>query len=48
MNTKPEQQEIYLQEGAGETPSDTSLPATQVIEDQNYEAEQNNAPRFIP
>ena len=48
MNTQPEQQEVHLQERAGETPTDTSLPAAQIIEDQNCEAEQNNAPRFIP
>jgi hypothetical protein len=50
MNTLPqsEQKEIYLQERAGETITDDSLPAAQVIEDQKNNAEQNNTPRFIP
>jgi hypothetical protein len=45
-----EPQEIHLQEGAAETLTDHSLPAAQVIEEQNNDADaaQNNAPRFIP
>jgi hypothetical protein len=45
---QPDPQEIYLQERAAETLTDNSLPAAEVIEDQNDEAEQNNAPRFVP
>ena len=45
---QPEPQEINLQERAVETLTDHSLPAAQVIEEQNNDAEQNNAPRFIP
>jgi len=37
-----------LQERAGETLTDNSLPAAQVIEEQNNDAERNNAPRFVP
>lgn len=50
MNPAPqlEPQEINLQERAVETLTDNSLPAAQVIEDQNNEAEQNSAPRFVP
>jgi hypothetical protein len=50
MNTmpQPEAQDINLQERAIEALSDHSLPAAQVIEDQNNDAEQNNSPRFIP
>ncbi len=52
MNTlpQPDQQEIHLQERAGETLTDDSLPAAQVIEEQNNDADatQNNAPRVIP
>jgi hypothetical protein len=50
MNTtsQPELQEIHLQERAAETITDQSLPAAQVIEDQNNDAEQNSAPRFVP
>jgi hypothetical protein len=52
MNTLPQsdQQEIHLQERAGETLTDDSLPAAQVIEEQKNDADatQNNAPRFIP
>ena len=43
-----EQQEVNLQERAIETRADNSLPAAQVIEDQNDDAERNSAPRFIP
>jgi len=48
--TQPEPQEINLQERAAETLTDHSLPATQVIEEQNNDtdATRNNAPRFIP
>jgi hypothetical protein len=45
---RPEPQETNLQERAVETLTDNSLPAAQVIEEQNNDAEQNNAPRFIP
>ena len=45
---QPEPQEINLQERAGETLTDNSLPAAQVIEEQNNDAERNNAPRFVP
>jgi len=50
MNTMPqtEPQEINLQERALEIPTDHSLPAAQVIEEQDIDAAQNNAPRFIP
>jgi hypothetical protein len=50
MNTMPkvEPQEINLQERALEMPTDHSLPAAQVIEEQDTDAAQNNAPRFIP
>ena len=52
MNPTPqsEPQEINLQERAFETLADHSLPAAQVIEEQNndVDAAQNNAPRFIP
>ena len=43
-----EPQETNLQERAIETLTDNSLPAAQVIEAQNQEAERNSAPRFIP
>lgn len=47
---QPDQQEIHLQERAGETLTDDSLPAAQVIEEQKNDADatQNNTPRFIP
>lgn len=47
---QPEPQEINLQERAVETLADNSLPAAQIIEDQNEEADasRNNSPRFIP
>ena len=49
MNTpQSESQEVNLQERAIETLTDNSLPAAQVIEDQNNDAERNYAPRFIP
>ena len=49
MNTPQfETPETNLQERPVETLSDNSLPAAQVIEEQNDEAEQNNAPRFVP
>ena len=52
MNTTPqlEPQEINLQERAAATLTDNSLPAAQVIEDQNEEADasQNTTPRFLP
>lgn len=43
-----EPQEINLQERDLETITDISLPAAQVIEEQDITAEQNPAPRFIP
>ena len=49
MNTPQfENPETNLQERPVETLSDNSLPAAQVIEEQKDEAEQNNAPRFVP
>ena len=45
---QPEPQETNLQERAVETLADNSLPAAQVIEEQNNDAERNNAPRFVP
>ena len=49
--SQPEPQEINLQERAVETLTDNSLPAAQVLEDQNNEtddAARNSAPRFVP
>ncbi len=48
LTPQPEPQEINLQEHAVETPSDNSLPAAQVIDDQSNDAEFNSAPRFVP
>ena len=50
MNTipQPQAQETNLQERDAEAFADHSLPAAQVIEEQNDDAEQNNSPRFIP
>ncbi len=51
MNTpEPESQEVNLQERAVETLTDNSLPAAQIIEDQNNEADaaQNSSPRYVP
>jgi hypothetical protein len=50
MNTmpQPEAQEINLQERAVEALTDDSLPAAQVIEEQNNDTEQSDSPRFIP
>ena len=45
---QPVAQEVNLQEHTFETPADHSLPAAQVIEEQNDTAELNSAPRFIP
>jgi len=47
---QPEPQETNLQERAVETLFDNSLPAAQIIEEQNNEVDvtRNNAPRFIP
>ncbi len=45
---EPELQEINLQERAVETLTDISLPAAQIIEEKNDEAELNSAPRFVP
>jgi hypothetical protein len=48
ITPQPEPQEVNLQERAVETLTDNSLPAAQVIEEQNNDAELNNAPRFVP
>ena len=51
MNPAPqpnELQEVHLQEADLKTLNDTSLPAGQVIAEQNEDAEENLAPRFIP
>ncbi|NOT06068.1 MAG: hypothetical protein HOP27_15855 [Anaerolineales bacterium] len=48
MNPEPEPQEVNLQERSVETLTDNSLPAAQIIEDQNDEAELNSAPRYLP
>ena len=52
MNTmsQPESQEINLQECTVEALTDDSLPAAQVIEEQNNDADatRNNMPCFIP
>lgn len=52
MDSMPqlEPQETNLQERALEILTDNSLPAAQIIEEQNNDADtaQNNAPRFIP
>jgi hypothetical protein len=46
--TKTEVQETNMQERTVQALADDSLPAAQVIEEQNPGAEQNNTPRFIP
>jgi hypothetical protein len=43
-----ELQEVHLQEADLKTINDTFLPAGQVIAEQNEEAEEHLAPRFIP
>ena len=43
-----ELQEVHLQEADIKALNETSLPAGQVIAEQNEEAEQPLAPRFIP
>ena len=43
-----EDQNLNMQERAIETLTDDSLPAAQVIEEQNKEADQNYTARFIP
>jgi len=43
-----ESQEANLQERPIKTLTDNSLPAAQIIHEQNEDAEQNHAPRFIP
>jgi hypothetical protein len=40
--------EVQLQEASMPTLNDTSLPAGQVIAEQNEDAEEHLAPRFIP
>jgi hypothetical protein len=48
--SQSEAQEVNLQERAAETLNDRSLPAAQVIEEQNSDADpaRNNVPCFIP
>ena len=41
-------QETNLQERPIEVLTDDSLPAAQIIHEQDDESEQNHAPRFIP
>ncbi len=51
MNPQPqpiEEQEIHLQERSTEALTDNSLPAEQVITEQNNDADENSTPRFIP
>ena len=48
MNAENEPLEVNLQERPAEIPSDPSLPAAQVIEEQNDEAAHQHAPRFLP
>jgi hypothetical protein len=43
-----ELQEVHLQEADIKTLNETSLPAGQVIAEQNEEAQENLAPRFVP
>ncbi len=43
-----ELQEVHLQEADIQALNDTSLPAEQVIAEQDQEAEEPLAPRFIP
>ena len=43
-----ELQEVHLQEADIKTLNETSLPAGQVIAEQNEDAEENLAPRFVP
>ncbi len=43
-----ELQEVHLQEADIKALNETSLPAGQVIAEQNKEAEEPLAPRFIP
>jgi hypothetical protein len=45
---QPEPQEANLQERPIKTLTDDSLPAAQIIHEQEDDAEQNHAPRFIP
>ena len=46
--THIEPQEMNLQERAIQAPTDESLPAAQVIEAQDAQAEEISTPRFIP
>ena len=50
MDPTPQPQETNLQERALESLTDNSLPAAQIIEEQNNDADtaRNNATRFIP
>jgi len=43
-----ELQEVHLQEADIKTLNDTSLPAGEVIAEQDQDAEDNLAPRFVP
>lgn len=45
---QPELQEANLQERPIKTLIDDSLPAAQIIHEQDDDAEQNHAPRFVP
>lgn len=45
----PEPQEFPLQERTSEAPSDSSLPAAQILTEQSQESDENTAAtRFIP
>lgn len=48
MDIENEPIEINLQERPAQVPSDDSLPAAQVIEEQSDEAAGIHAPRFVP
>jgi hypothetical protein len=50
MNATPQtdSREANVQERDAQALSDHSLPAAQVIEEQNDDNAQNNTPRFIP
>jgi hypothetical protein len=43
-----EEQEVHLQERPIVALTDNSLPAEQVITEQNNDANENDSPRFIP
>lgn len=50
MNTisHEDHKENLVRERAMEALQDRSMPATQVIQEQDIESEENNTPRFIP